>query len=75
MSEQNVLPKVTIYQQYAGYADIAKGYAPTDDVADAVDDEVVHPVQILRSGPDQRCACQSRQACECRVRLGHPACR
>jgi hypothetical protein len=44
MSEQNVLPKVTIYQQYAGYADIAKGYAPTDDVADAVDDEVVHPV-------------------------------
>jgi hypothetical protein len=44
MSEQNVLPKVTIYQQYAGYADIAKGYAPTDDVADAVDDEVIHPV-------------------------------
>ena len=28
MSEQNVLPKVTIYQQYAGYADIAKGYGP-----------------------------------------------
>jgi hypothetical protein len=38
MSEQNVLPKVTIYQQYAGYADIAKGYGPTDDIADSIDD-------------------------------------
>jgi hypothetical protein len=38
MSEQNVLPKVTIYQQYAGYADIAKAYGPTDDIADSIDD-------------------------------------
>ena len=43
MSEQNVLPKVTIYQQYAGYADIAKGYGPADDVADSIE-ELPDPV-------------------------------
>ncbi len=46
MSDQNVLPKVTIYQQYAGFADIAKGYGPTDDVADSIE-ELPDPVGKL----------------------------
>jgi hypothetical protein len=43
MSEQDVLPKVTIHQEYAGYADIAKGYGPADDVADSME-ELPDPV-------------------------------
>lgn len=51
MSDQNVLPKVTIYQQYAGYADIRTGFGPMDDRPDKSDD-VPDPVgEIFKAAP------------------------
>ena len=50
MNDQNVLPKVTIYQQYAGYADITKAFGAQDERP--MEDDVPDPVgEIFKAAP------------------------